>query len=171
MKRNIFIIIMALLCLWQGNARAFWGSDAGDAGSGLNVADGFDVNTIVTVTGTVVSLPERKGQEQHAVMTVAAPQGNVSVVLGPWWYWETVKTAIAGNQVLTVTGSMAQGKDGVLYLFAQRLENRTSGESLTLRSETGKPLWSRSSGGRQTDGNVQRSGYGSRGSGSRGGRR
>jgi hypothetical protein len=176
MKRSILIIMFAALCLWSRQAYAFWGSDSTDTASGLDVAAGFDVNTITTVAGTVIALPERKGQEQHTVMTVAAPQGTVTVVLGPWSYWEKQAFTVMKNQEVAITGSLAQGKDGALYLFAQRLENRSTGENVTLRSESGKPLWSRGasgnqSGNRQLDGSGPRSGAGNRGSGMRGGRR
>ncbi|MBC8018440.1 MAG: hypothetical protein H7X83_07985 [Verrucomicrobia bacterium] len=176
MKRHILIFILAILSFWNREASAFWGSDATDSSSGLNVAAGFDVNTITTLTGTVMTLPERKGQEQHTVMSVAAPQGAVTVVLGPWWYWEKQTINTTKNQEIAITGSLAQGKDGAIYVFAQRLENRSTGEVVTLRSESGKPLWSRSGSGnqngiRQHGGSGPRSGSGNRGSGMRGGRR
>jgi hypothetical protein len=176
MKRNILIFIFAILSFWSRESSAFWGSDAADTASGLDVAAGFDVNTITTVAGTVLTVPEHKGQEQHTVMTVVAPQGAVTVVLGPWWYWEKQAMTISKNQNLSVTGSLAQGKDGGLYLFAQSLENRSTGATIKLRSESGKPLWSRSGAGnhngtRQYDGSGPRSGAGVRGSGFRGGRR
>lgn len=176
MKQTLLIIFFTALCLWSRHASAFWWSDSPDTTSGLDVTAGFDVNTITTVSGTVMTLPERKGDEQHTVMTVAAPQGAVTVVLGPWWYWEKQAFAVAKNQVLAVTGSLAQGKDGVLYLFAQRLEISGSGETVTLRSESGTPLWSRGgsgghNGNRSQSGSGARSGGGSRGGGMRGGRR
>lgn len=173
MKRTLLIVMVAAVCLWSRHAAAFWWSDSPD----IDVAAGFDVNTITTVSGTVMTLPERKNQdEQHTVMTVAAAQGTVTVVLGPWWYWEKQSLTTTKNQELTITGSLAQGKDGALYLFAQRLENRSTGESVTLRSESGKPLWSRNGAGNSTgagqgNGSGPRSGTGSRGSGMRGGRR
>lgn len=168
--------MIMVLVLWSRGAEAFWGSDSSDAASGLNVAAGFDVNTITTVTGIVFTVPERKGQEQHTMMTVTAAQGNVNVVLGPWWYWEKQAITFTKNQDIAVTGSLAQGKDGALYLFAQQLENRNSGETIILRSESGKPLWSRGGAGNQNGnrpnaGSGPRSGSGNRGSGMRGGRR
>jgi hypothetical protein len=174
MKRHILIIIVAILSLWHRDATAFWGSDSTDTVSGLDVTAGFDVNTITTVTGTVVTPPERKGQEQHTVMTVAAAQGTVTAVLGPWSYWEKQTITIAKDQTLAVTGSLAQGKDGALYIFAQRLENRSTGETVTLRSESGKPFWSGAgpggqNGAHQYNGSGPRSGSGGRGM--RGGRR
>jgi hypothetical protein len=176
MKRQIFIVILAILIFWNRESSAFWGSDTKDTASGLNVAAGFDVNTITTITGKVMTLPERKDQEQHTVMTVAATQGAVTVVLGPGWFWEKQAITMAKNQDLAITGSLAQGKDGALYLFAQRLENQNTGETVTLRSESGKPLWSGTGSGSQngagrSDGSGPRSGTGNRGSGMRGGRR
>lgn len=162
MKRYIIIFFVAFLVFLNREASAFWWKDSADAVSGLDVAAGFDVNTITTVVGTVTTMPERKGQEQHAVMGVAATQGSVTVILGPWSYWEKQTIVITKGQEFTITGSLAQGKDGALYLFAQRLENRITVETVTLRSESGKPVWS---------GTGSRYGPGNRGSGMRGGRR
>ena len=175
MKRSVLIIMVSVLSFWSSSVSAFWWSDSPDTPSGLDMAAGFDINTISTVNGTVMSQPESKGQEHHTVMTIAAPQGGVTVVLGPWWYWEKQAFTAIKNQEITITGSLAQGKDGALYLFAQKLENQTTGEAVTLRSESGKPLWSRSgsgsqNGNRQRVGSGSRSGAGNRGSGMRGGR-
>ncbi|MDA8430464.1 MAG: hypothetical protein M0T70_14525 [Geobacteraceae bacterium] len=176
MKRHILIMILAALSLWSRESSAFWGSDSSDSTSGLNVTAGYDVNTIATVTGTVMTLPARTGQEQLTVMSVAAVQGSVTVVLGPWWYWKTQTMSLSKNQELAVTGSLAQGKDGALYIFAQRIENRSNGETVTLRSEAGTPFWSGAGSGsrhgtRQYNGGGPQFGAGSRGNGMRGGRR
>ena len=176
MKRHILIIMVVFLSFWNRDAAAFWGSDSSDTASGLNVSAGFDVNTITTVTGSVLSPPERKGQEQHTTMSIETPQGVVTAVLGPWSYWEKQSITITKNQNISITGSLAQGKDGALYIFVQRIENRSNGESVTIRSESGRPLWSRAGSGnqngtRQFNGNGPRSGAGSRGGGMRGGGR
>jgi hypothetical protein len=177
MKRHILISLTFIaIVMLSRDAAAFWGSDSPDGASGLDVSAGFDVNTITTMTGTVMTPPERKGQEQHTEMSLAAPQGTVTVVLGPWWYWEKQTVTVSKNQEVTITGSLAQGKDGALYVFAQRLENRSTGETVTLRSESGKPFWSRGgaanyNGNQQPGGSGPRTGAGNRGSGMRGGRR
>lgn len=172
MKRCIFIFLIAILAFWGREAKAFWGSDSTESASGLDVAAGFDVNTITTLTGKAITSPERK-REQHTVMTVATSQGAVTVVLGPWNYLEKQGLSITKDQDITITGSLAQGKDGSFYLFAQRLENQSSGKTITLRSESGKPLWSRSgSGGQRLHyGSGPRAGAGNRADGTRGGRR
>jgi hypothetical protein len=176
MKPYLFIFVCALLNFPPCEAAAFWGSDSTDSVSGLNVAAGFDVNTIATITGTVVTPPEHKGGEQHTVMAVATAKGAVSVVLGPWSYWEKQAINVTQHQELAITGSLAQGKDGAFYLFAQRVENHATGESVTLRSESGKPLWSGAGSGtnnafRRYGANAPRSGAANRGGGMRGGRR
>jgi uncharacterized membrane protein YgcG len=176
MKRHIFLIMVVLLSCWSENAAAFWGRESKDAASGLNVAAGFDVNTITTISGTVLTPPARQVKEEHTTMTVASSQGTVTAVLGPWWYWEKQSVSFTINQELAMTGSLAQGTDGALYLFVQHLENRSNGESILLRSESGVPVWSHSgtgirNGSRQSSGSGPRSGTGSRGSGMRGGRR
>jgi hypothetical protein len=139
----------------------------------LDVVSGFDVNTITTLTGTVITPPARKGDGDHTGMSVSTSKGSVTVILGPWWYWEKQTITILKNQKLSITGSLAQGKDGALYLFVQRIENLSNGETVVLRSEAGKPLWSGSSFGNHngTHGGS-RSGASNRGgSGARGGRR
>jgi len=156
MKRHILILIIAFLAFWSREAAAFWGSDTKESASGLDVASGFDVNTITTITGTVLTLPARKGEGQHTQMTVAATQGTVTVVLGPWAYWEKQTIIIAAKQELSITGSFAQGKDGALYLFVQRILNVSNGETVTLRTDSGKPLWSRSGSGNQNGINQKR---------------
>jgi hypothetical protein len=176
MKRYTLIFIFALMIFLDSEATAFWWSDTKETASGLDVATGFDVNTITTLTGTVVSLPEHKGEEQHAAMSIATTQGAVKVVLGPWWYWEKQSFSVSKNQELAISGSLAQGRDGELYLFAQRLENRSSGDTITLRSETGAPMWSRNgSGGRNGNRQPDSSGAprraGNRTGNMRGGRR
>lgn len=179
MKRHFVISISAIIAIisfWNGESSAFWGSNSTDSASGLNVSAGFDVNTITTVTGTVMTLPEGRGREQHALMSVSTQKGDLTVILGPSWHWEKQTITFAINQDVTVTGSLAQGKDGSLYLFAQRVENRSNRETVTLRSESGKPFWSRSgaeiqTGTRPYGGSGIRAGAGNRGGGMRGGRR
>lgn len=174
MKQFALIVFLVVMGCTSRDAAAFWGGESTDAASGLNVTAGFDVNTITTILGRVVTAPERKGQEQHTLMSVNSTQGTVIVVLGPWAFWEKQTVAFTANQDVSVTGSLAQGKDGARYVFAQRIENISAGESVTLRSDSGKPLWSGTgtgsqNGARQFSGNGPRWGSGSRGA--RGGRR
>ncbi|NTV50182.1 MAG: DNA-binding protein [Geobacteraceae bacterium] len=170
MKRVIFIITtFVMIAVSQGKAYAFWGSEARQNSSGLDVTAGYDVNTVITIRGTVLTPPARIEKGEHAQMTIAKQQSTVIVLLGPWPYWEKHGLMISRNQEISISGSLAQGKDGSEYLFAQKLENITDGTSITLRTEKGSPLWSRSGSG-SVSGAGQRSGGGpGTGSGYRGG--
>jgi len=171
MKRLLLISLTAItIALCSREVSAFWGTDSKDNASGLDMAGGFDVNTVSTLTGRVVTLPEATGQKEHTVMGMSTLQGNVSVLLGPWWYWERQTIAITSGDEIAVTGSRAQGKDGSMYVFAQRIENPTNGQSVSLRSETGQPYWSRAAQRNKSGTNSQGgSGSATRGAGSRGG--
>lgn len=174
MKRYLLLSLVILLSIDLDESLAFWGGSTNGAASGLNVAEGFDVNTVATVNGTVANIPQRTEQQEYATMTLATPQGEVKLVLGPFWYWERQDISLAPNQEITATGSRAQGKDGVHYLFVQRLENCSTGKSIMLRSDSGTPLWSHRATvpHRMTAPNHNRpTGPGSHGSGMRGGRR
>ncbi len=176
MKNVILIILMAILSVWHQDADAFWGNDTPGTGSGLDVSSGFDVNTIMSISGMVIVPPGRKGQGQHTELSIETTRGAVTVVLGPWSYWEKQTITLAKSQEVLVTGSLAQGKDGLLYIFAQRIENKNNGESVVLRSETGKPLWSGGgsnvrNGAGQSMGSGFRNGVGNRSGIMRGGRR
>lgn len=177
MKRAM--IVIATLVVIAGahrDANAFWGNESKQGASGLDVAAGYDVNTVTTVTGTVITPPARIDEGKHTRLTIATPQGTVTVLLGPWAYWERQGFSVATDQEISVTGSSAQGKDGSLYIFAQKVENKTSGTNITLRSGNGSPLWSRSgsSSGNQGgtySGRDSGAGSGYRGGGMRGGGR
>lgn len=172
MQRTMLILFIVFLGIYSRDASAFWGSSNAQTPSGLNVDSGFDVNTVTTVHGVVIAPPGRTGPQAPAVLSMATTQGAVQVVLGPWWYWEQLNITIANTQEIAVTGSRAQGKDGSFYIFAQQIENRSSGSTITLRSASGVPLWSHGNGasGRRPGGGLPTR-SGGRGSGMRGGRR
>jgi len=145
MKQVIFILIVC--AMFSKEASAFWGDSARQSTSGLDVAAGYDVNTVTTIRGTVITTPVKAEQGEHTQMTIATGQGITTVLLGPWSYWERQGFTINRDQEISITGSRAQGKDGSAYLFAQKLENKTVGETLSLRSDSGVPNWSRGRGG------------------------
>lgn len=148
MKRHLLILVSAGIFTFSQEAVAFWENSATDSTSGLNVAAGFDVNTVTTLNGRVVKPPQRKDASQHTEMSIATDHGNVTVVLGPWWFWKNQSITLSRDQEVAITGSRAQGKDGLMYLFAQRIDNRSNGQSVILRSESGAPLWAGSGSGK-----------------------
>lgn len=149
-------------------ANAFWGSDSRDKESGLDLSKGYDTNTVTTIRGTITTLPARHKGSEHTDITVTSQLGVVTVLLGPWTYWERQNFPVAKDQEISITGSSALGKDGAHYLFAQKLENKTSGCTLVLRSDSGAPNWSRGGSGMGNGAGRGTNGSGYRGSGMRG---
>ncbi|MDD2734786.1 MAG: DNA-binding protein [Desulfuromonadaceae bacterium] len=177
MKQVVVILIaVTLICGGASKTFAFWGDVARQSPSGLDVAAGYDVNTVTTIRGTVITPPAKADKNEHTQMTIATGQGVATVLLGPWSYWERQGFTVNRDQEISITGSRAQGKDGSTYLFAQKLENITAGSSLSLRSDSGVPNWSRGRGGGGGGGgqNINRGtggGAGYRGGAMRGGGR
>lgn len=169
MKKAVCILaVVTLIISCSDEARAFWGDDARQSPSGLDVAAGYDVNTVTTIRGTVITPPAKADKNEHTQMTIATGDGVTTVLLGPWSYWEQQGFTVSRDQEISITGSRAQGKDGSTYLFAQKLENKTAGGSLTLRSDSGVPNWSRGRGGAGGTGQSNNRGAGG-GTGYRGG--
>jgi hypothetical protein len=166
----IVIAAIILNCALAGTVFAgFWNSD--DKGkSGLDFNRGYDLNTVSTVTGKVIS-PPRSGEKAHLFVAIKQGSETLNISVGPESYWERKGFAINVNDELSVKGSKAQGQDGRSYLLAQKLVNRTTGAQLDLRNEAGEPSWSgrgtngtRSQGAggtmRNTGGGMMRSGGG-----------
>ncbi len=130
-----------LNCLLIGTAFAgLFGSD--DRGkSGLDFTGGYDVNTVSTMSGRVVSLPY-VGEKENIIVEIKGGNGTINISVGPGSYWKTKGIAVNLNDELTVKGSKAQGKDGKSYVLAQKLVNRATGAQVELRNEKGDPVWS-----------------------------
>lgn len=132
---------LLLNCFLFGTALAgFFGSD--DKGkSGLDFNSGYDLNTVSTISGRVVSLPQT-GEKENITIEIKSGNEILNVSVGPGAYWENKGVAINLNDDLSVKGSRAQGKDGKSYILAQKLVNRTTGNQVELRSDKGEPGWS-----------------------------
>lgn len=167
-------IMIFIICILIGSSQAafaFWGNDSREKGSGLDIAAGYDANTVTTLQGKIVNPPAPREGSQHTEMTITTGQGVVTVMLGPWSYWQRQEFSVARDQEMIITGSRAVGKDGATYLFAQRLEIMGNGSrSITLRSESGVPAWSRAASGARNGGGRNGGGAGY-GGGMRGGGR
>jgi len=141
--RFFSIIIWALILnsLLIGTVFAgFFGSD--DSGkSGLDFTGGYDINTVSTMSGQVVSLPH-SGEKETVIVEIKSGNQTLNVSVGSGSFWDKKGIAINVNDELTVKGSKAQGKDGKSYVLAQKLVNRTTGAQMDLRNEKGEPVWS-----------------------------
>ncbi len=165
----IIVLTVVLNCYPTGAAFAGFGFGGDDAGkSGLDFNKGYDVNTVATVTGRVLSGP-RTGDKEHIFVEIKAGSETISLNLGPKTYWEGKEFPVHPNDDIIAKGSKAQGKDGKTYLLVQKFSDRTNGSQLTLRSDSGSPAWSGlNASGMMTDnpaGGMQRGGGMMRGGG------
>jgi hypothetical protein len=111
-----------------GSGRGQGTGSSGAQGTGVPEAD-HPVEAWMTVTGEVVSL---EGGE----LTVQTTDGEVVAHLGPEWYWEEQGISLDAGDQVSVTG-FYEGDE----FEVGRIENLTSGESVTLRDDTGRPMW------------------------------
>lgn len=145
---NIAALSIVLTCLPIATAFAGFGFGSDDLGkSGLDFNKGYDVNTVTTVRGRVLSAP-RTGDKEHLFVDITAAGETVSLNLGPKAFWDGKDFQMRTNDDITAKGAIAQGKDGKTYLMVQKITNQTTGSQLTLRNENGAPAWSgRNAGG------------------------
>lgn len=140
--RFLFFLIAAVsvVVMLQRPAEAFWGFGSGGEGgeTGLDLVQGYDRNTVVTVTGRVAAAVDTEVNPVTLVMTAGSER--LVIVLGPRWYLQDDHLDWKVGDTVTVRGSKAQGKDGRSYLLAQWISNPSSGQ-LVLRNETGRPVW------------------------------
>jgi len=87
------------------------------------------IGTWVELTGEVVALVDNG-------FTLSTDDGEMTVHLGPSWYWESVGIGLEAGDQVTVSGFY---EDDEFEVGA--IENTTDGTSVTLRDETGRPLW------------------------------
>lgn len=163
---HLFLLVALVLAVGQlPPATAFAGDDGGK--SGLDFDRGYDVNTVATVTGRVVSVPEAGGGER-AFVELRSGNETVHLFVGPGRHWERNGIPLRVDDEISARGAKAQGKDGRIYLLARTLENRTTGRQIDLRNERGEAAWNgaimrpmhpeRPSGGQRHQGGMMRGG-------------
>jgi hypothetical protein len=148
---NITILLAAILILPLSAQGSWWGGGADR--DELDLDSGYDVNTVTTVRGRITAL-SLDGPQPQAQVELAAGAGSVTVVLGPRSYWSEHGIALRLDDQVTVRGSKAQGRGGVVYLLAQRLSVESRGQEIALRNESGRPVWAAA--GRRTGPHANR---------------
>lgn len=136
-------LALCLVLLGVASAHAFWpfSSGGGDGGSGLDLNKGYDVNTVTTVKGKVITInPEEGGGP--VLIELRTSSGAVLLVAGPRWFWSENGIPVQVGDELTARGSLTEGKDGRRYLLAQKLTNHRTTEEILLRGDDGVPVWS-----------------------------
>ncbi|NTV14628.1 MAG: hypothetical protein HGA96_11975 [Desulfobulbaceae bacterium] len=132
-------LLLVLLSQLPQSAQASWWNSSDDRG-GLDLASGYDANTVTTLSGKITAR-YLDGPHPQAQVEIDAGEGSITVVLGPRNYWAEHGVALEIGDRLTVRGSKAQGKDGVVYLLAQWISEESRGQQVAIRSETGQPAW------------------------------
>ena len=143
-SRFVSIITLLIILTLSGTdrAEAFWGfGEDRDLGkSGLDFNRGYDINTVATVAGRVIST-QRSGDQGHVLIEIRNSSETINICVGPGSYWDKNGIQVHANDEISAKGSRAQGKDGKIYLLAQRFVNRTTGAQVDLRNESGRPGW------------------------------
>lgn len=153
----ICIVLLYICCFPPASAVAFWGIGEDQGKSGLDFDKGYDLNTVITVKGKVVSIDT--GEDGGPVTVVVRQHGGkIHAVAAPGWFWFDRGIPIKPNDEIEVSGAKAQGKDGNMYIISREITNLTTGRSVTLRTEDGRPAW-------RGGGHWGSSGHGERGGG------
>ncbi|OHB33445.1 MAG: hypothetical protein A2X84_08420 [Desulfuromonadaceae bacterium GWC2_58_13] len=137
------IILLLLAFIWPSPALAGWwfGKESAWEKSGLDLRQGYDQNTVISVSGTVVSI-DLKDDEGPALAVVKTETETVSLVLGPRDFWQEQGLSLSPGDPVSVRGSKAQGQDGVVYLMVQSIGKSGDLQETTLRNRIGRPVWS-----------------------------
>ena len=156
--QSIIFFPLLILLFFPFSVQAFWGDEQGNRPS-LNLESGYDVNTVTTVTGQILSI--QTGINRHNLLLEIEGGGTrIMVVLGPQWYWVVHGVPLKEGDEVVVCGSKAQGQNGVIYILAQEVTIPRQELSVILRDESGHPNWA---------GGPGRGNGGGRGKGGRGG--
>jgi len=136
----IICFLTALVMSSSVAAHAFWGIGE-DNKSGLNLETGYDTNTVTTVTGHIVSVQTDDGNG-NARLELESGGVRIVAMLGQQRYWADKGIDLRIGDNVTVRGSKAQGKDGVVYIIVQKITDTTRNTEVSLRNEAGSPAWS-----------------------------
>jgi len=124
---------------YRGGGGSGQGCQTGSETLGEGLADN-PVETWETLSGTVFGL---EGDE----LTIETGDGGVTVHLGPEWYWDTEGIPLDEGDRIVVSGYYEDDTFEVAVI-----ENLSNGQTVTLRNETGRPLWAGRGRGRQGTG-------------------
>lgn len=167
--RSVSIAFLFLLILFVSlprSVQAFWGNNTVSFSS-LDLESGYDVNTVTTVTGQILSI-QTGAERSNIQLEIEGGKSRMVIFLGPQRYWVEQGLSLQTGDEVVVRGSKAQGQDGVIYILAQEITETSQGVGVVLRDESGFPNWA---GGRQGHGGGGSGGNGKRRGGGHGGGR
>src|ERR1039457_786255 len=143
LRQFILLVIMSIGTsgLIYSPAQAFFGFGNDNSSKiGLDLVRGYDVNTVTTIIGQVVSTPHVI-ETGHVIIEIQKDHEIINLCVGPYSYWDINGIKLNMNDNITAKGSNAQGKDGKSYVLIQKISNRTTGKQVVLRNEKGEPVW------------------------------
>ena len=136
MKRiAITVIALATLAAPLAPCRAKGPSAGGPRGSG------YDARTVETVTGEVVGVEHvaaGHGRSGGVHLTLKTDRETLDVHLGPAWYVDEQAVKIGRGDRVEAEGSRVS-IDGKPVIIARQVKK--GGDTLTLRNESGVPVW------------------------------
>ena len=103
----------------------------------------YDQSAVVTISGTIQKIDTMSGRmgNFHMVqLVVKDSSGTVTVNVGPSTYLDEQKISFKEGDAVVVTGAKMQFRGNAVILAAKIV---TGGKTITLRDDTGRPLWSR----------------------------
>lgn len=104
-------------------------------------AQGYDLNTEITIKGTIVTtLEERSGPLTYVL---ESDDRTYLIITGPWWYLREISLHLVKDIKVEVTGSKLYDRQGNLYLLLYSLKDLESNKTYHFRDDTLEPLWKR----------------------------
>jgi hypothetical protein len=125
-----------------GQGRMMMGRGSGGWGPQGSYGRMYNVQTITTIRGEVVSVDRitpTRGMYQGVRLTVKTPDGLVAVHLGPSWYLEGQEIALVPKDMVEIVGSKITFENQPTILAA---EVKKGDKTLVLRDQQGFPVWS-----------------------------
>lgn len=140
--------LLGILCCFilPAPATAGWwfGETSAWEKSGLDLQQGYDLNTVISIEGTITGL-DLDGTQGPALAKMQTATETLTLVLGPKDDWRENGIPLQVGDTLSAEGSKAQGEDGLIYLMVQNLKNtktNTANNTTQLRNAAGTPRWS-----------------------------
>lgn len=100
--------------------------------------EGYDENTEVTITGTIMEIFRERGP---VIVRVASRGRNYDVCTGPPWFIQMENVNFTPGAEVEMTGSKMVSPDGTLSLILRRLKDIKTGKEVQFRDDFLRPLW------------------------------